>query len=382
MFQKATRIQKKLRMSLAGPSGSGKTYTALSIAKGLAQNGKIAVIDTERGSASLYSDRFTFDVVELDNFNPENYLKAITEAGEAGYSVLIIDSLSHAWFGQGGVLDQVNKRGGNSFTDGWGKVGTPLQNRLMDAILNAPLHVIATMRVKSEYVVEPDERGKHVPRRIGLKEVQREGVEYEFDIVGIMDLGNTLTIEKSRMPDLTGAIIDKPDGKIAARVLDWLGRGEASAAQSDQQRWTAFCKEHGFGAEEIEAALSTRSVAGWLREHNAALDDAMTKLLNWAMERSSAPAGSDAALDEAFGDAPAQSTQAATPRSEPEKTTSPTTTTNQPEEPTIKDCPIHGSPMRRQSGRNGGTFYSHKLQNGEWCNGKRAMKPEATAAGK
>ena len=298
MFSKASRRQKKLRMSLSGPSGSGKTYTALAIGSALAArsssapelSGKVAVIDTERGSASLYSDRFTFDVVELDNFNPENYIKAINEAGEAGYSVLIIDSLSHAWFGQGGVLDQVNKRGGNSFTDGWGKVGTPLQNRLMDAILNAPMHIIATMRVKSEYVIEPDERGKSVPRRIGLKEVQREGVEYEFDIVGILDLSNTMMIEKSRMPDLTGAIIDKPDGKFAERITRWLGEGEPSTVQTDQQRWTAFCKEHGFGANEIEAALGTRSVAGWLRQHNTTLDDAMSKMLNWAMERSTAPA--------------------------------------------------------------------------------------------
>ena len=283
MFTKASRRQKKLRMSLSGPSGSGKTYTALALGSTLAAGGRIAVIDTERGSASLYSDRFNFDVVELENFNPENYIKAINEAGEAGYSVLIIDSLSHAWFGQGGVLDQVNKRGGNSFTDGWGKVGTPLQNRLMDAILNAPMHIIATMRVKSEYVIEPDERGKSVPRRIGLKEVQREGVEYEFDIVGLLDLSNTLTIEKSRMPDLTGAIIDKPDGKFAERITRWLSEGDPASVQSDQQRWTAFCKEHGFGAAEIESALGTRSVAGWLRQHNATLDDAMSKMLNWAM---------------------------------------------------------------------------------------------------
>lgn len=293
MFTKATKKQKKLRMSLAGPSGSGKTYTALAIATGLAQGGKIALIDTERGSASLYSDRFTFDVSELDSFNPENYIKGIAEAGEGSYSVLIIDSLSHAWFGQGGVLDQVNKRGGNSFTDGWGKVGTPLQNRLMDAILNAPLHVIATMRVKTEYVVEPDERGKSVPRRVGLKEVQREGVEYEFDVVGILDSGNSMVIEKSRMPDLTGKIIDKPNGKFADSVLKWLDSGEAPASQpSDQQRWTAFCKEHGFGAAEIEAGLGTRSVMGWMNQHGQLLDDAMTKMLNWAMERSTPPSNS------------------------------------------------------------------------------------------
>jgi len=318
LFTKASRRQKKLRMSLAGPSGSGKTYTALAIATGLAQGkaeaaqgGKIAVLDTERGSASLYSDRFNFDVVELESFNPENYIKMIEAAGTAGYSVLIIDSLSHAWFGQGGVLDQVNKRGGNSFTDGWGKVGTPLQNRLMDAILNAPMHIIATMRVKSEYVIEADERGKSVPRRVGLKEVQREGTEYEFDIVGLLDLGNTMVIEKSRLPDLTGAIISKPNAKFAEGVLAWLNKGEpalppsavasgapasldeafetgepATAAvtqptapvQSDQERWTQFCKANGFGAAEIEAALGTRSVATWMREHGQLVDDAMTKL--------------------------------------------------------------------------------------------------------
>jgi hypothetical protein len=286
MFQKATRTKKKLRMSLAGPAGSGKTYTALAIATGMAQGGKIAVIDTERGSASLYSDRFTFDVVELDSFNPENYIKSINEAGEGGYAVLVIDSLSHAWFAQGGVLDQVNKRGGNSFTDGWGKVGTPLQNRLMDAILNAPMHIIATMRTKSDFVIEPDERGKMVPRRIGTKEIQREGTEYEFDIVGILDMGNSMMIEKSRLPDLTGAIIDKPDAKIADRVLKWLNSGDDAPVQSDQQLWTSFCKEHGFSASDIEKALGTRSVAGWMKERNATIKNAMSALMDWATAES------------------------------------------------------------------------------------------------
>ena len=291
LFTKATRKTKKLRMSLAGPSGSGKTYTALSLATTLAQVGKIALLDTERGSASLYSDRFAFDVCELDSFNPENYIKVIHEASEADYSVLIIDSLSHAWVGQGGVLDQVNKRGGNSFTDGWGKVGTPLQNRLMDAILTAPMHIIATMRVKSEYVIEPDERGKSVPRRVGLKEVQRDGVEYEFDIVGVMDLSNTMVIEKSRMPDLTGQIIDKPSGKLADGILRWLNADSsaqpavsiatAAPVAPDQAKWVAFCKSNGFGATEIEAALGTRSVATWMREHSATIDQAMHRLADW-----------------------------------------------------------------------------------------------------
>lgn len=224
-FRPAQKTQKKLRMALMGPSGSGKTYTALQLASELAEGGKIAVLDTERGSASLYSDRFRFDACELESFNPQHYIDAIKAAADAGYSVLVIDSLSHAWVGEGGVLDQVNRRGGNSFTDGWGKVGTPLQNSLMKAVLEAPMHVIATMRVKTEYAVEQDARGKSVPKRVGLAAVQRDGVEYEFDIIGVLDIQNTLTVEKTRMVALTGQIISKPDGKLGREILAWLSDG-------------------------------------------------------------------------------------------------------------------------------------------------------------
>jgi hypothetical protein len=226
LFKRAIKSQKRLRMALMGPAGSGKTYTALQFATVLAEGGSIALLDTERGSASLYSDRFTFDVCELDNFNPQHYINAIVEASKAGYAVLIIDSLSHAWSGEGGVLDQVNARGGNTFTDGWGKIGTPLQNRFMKAVLEAPMHVIATMRVKTEYAMETNEKGKAVPKRVGLTAVQRDGVEYEFDFIGVMNIENTLTIEKTRMIDLAGAVVHKPDGKLAKRILDWLSDGE------------------------------------------------------------------------------------------------------------------------------------------------------------
>lgn len=228
-FKKAVRTQKKLRMSLEGPSGSGKTYTALQVAKGLGD--RIAVIDTERGSASLYADIVPFDVIELDYFSVDNYVKAIGEAVEAGYDVLVIDSLSHAWAGLGGVLDAVNNIKGNVFTDGWGKVGTPQQNRLMDAILKAPLHVIATMRVKTDYEVEKDEKGRSVPKRVGLAPVQRDNTSYEFDIVGSLNIENTLTIEKSRMVDLAGRIVPKPDRKLGRHILAWLNSGEAPTAK-------------------------------------------------------------------------------------------------------------------------------------------------------
>lgn len=233
-FKKATKIQRRLRMALMGPSGSGKTFTALQLATELAEGGAIAVLDTERGSASLYSDRFTFDICELESFNPQHYIDAINAAAQAGYAVLIIDSLSHAWSGEGGVLDQVNRRGGNSFTDGWGKVGTPLQNSLIKTLLEAPLHVIATMRVKTEYSVEKDERGKSVPKRIGLAAVQRDGVEYEFDIIGVLDIQNTLTIEKTRMVALAGEVIAKPDAKLARKIMGWLSDGVAPPTIEEQ----------------------------------------------------------------------------------------------------------------------------------------------------
>jgi ABC-type sugar transport system ATPase subunit len=223
-FHRAARMQKKLRMALHGPSGSGKTYTALEIAKGLGD--RIALIDTERGSASLYGDKFAFDVIELDYFSVDNYISAINEAVDGGYEVMVIDSLSHAWVGLGGVLDAVNNTKGNTFSDGWGKVGTPQQNRLMDAILKAPMHVIATLRVKTDYEVEKDDRGKSIPRKVGLAPVQRDGVEYEFDIVGSLNIENTMTVEKSRMLDMMGRIINKPDRRLGNQILQWLNSGE------------------------------------------------------------------------------------------------------------------------------------------------------------
>lgn len=239
-FTPAIRTQKKARIALHGPSGSGKTYTALHLAKGLGS--KIALIDTERGSASLYAGVVPFDVIELDYFSVDNYIAGITEAVEAGYDVLIIDSLSHAWQGIGGVLDAVNNTKGNTFTDGWGKVGTPQQNRLLNTILGAPLHIIFTMRVKTDYEVEKDERGKSVPKKVGLAPVQRDGLEYEADIVGSLNTENRLTIEKSRMIELAGKWIDKPDEELGKRILKWLNGAATKPATIKQDDAPAFRK--------------------------------------------------------------------------------------------------------------------------------------------
>jgi len=228
MFEKATKKQSRLRLALVGPSGSGKTYSALAIASGLGS--RIAVVDTERGSASKYAGIFkSFDTLQLETFHPQRYVDAIHEAEKAGYEILIIDSLSHAWIGREGALDLVDaaarrSKTGNSF-NAWRDV-TPLQNALIDAILGAKLHVIATMRSKQEYVLEKDDRtGKMVPRKVGLAPVQREGVEFEFDVVGEMSPDNVLTITKSRCPELSGTAVREPGAEFAAVLARWLSDG-------------------------------------------------------------------------------------------------------------------------------------------------------------
>ena len=236
-FKKASKSQGRLRFALIGQSGGGKTYTALSVATVLAaaEGGRIAVIDTEHGSASKYASGkpFDFDVLELTDFNPRNYSEAIRAAGEAGYAVVVVDSLSHAWTGKGGALemkDNASRRAGvNSFT-AWKDI-TPLQNELIDTMLQSPCHVIATMRAKTEYVIEKDERtGKSVPRKIGLAPVQRDQIEFEFDLAGEMDQENTLTITKTRCPELAGKCLQKPGADLARTLLAWLSDGAPAAA--------------------------------------------------------------------------------------------------------------------------------------------------------
>ncbi len=237
-FKKAQKFEAKLRLALAGPAGSGKTYTALILATALADGQEIAVIDTERGSASKYADLFSFDVMELDSFHPDKFVAGIHEAEQAGYAVLVIDSLSHAWNGIGGLLEIVEaitkrSQSKNSF-NAWGEA-TPIQNRLIDAITRSPLHIIVTMRSKTEYVVEMGSNGKTAPRKVGTAPIQRDNVEYEFDVFADLDIENTLIVQKSRCPALSGAVIAKPDAKVADILKAWLS-GEPAPAKEPTYR--------------------------------------------------------------------------------------------------------------------------------------------------
>ena len=229
-FRKATKEQLKLRMALIGPAGSGKTYSALNIAQHLGK--RIAVIDTEHGSASKYAGLFAFDVVELDSFHPQNYIAGIRAAEQARYDVLIIDSLSHAWMGKDGALELVDRAAkrspsGNSFA-AWRDV-TPLHNQLIEAMLACQLHLIVTMRSKMEYVQDKDEKGRTQIRKVGLQPVQRDGLEYEFDVVADMDTSNTLIVGKTRCPSVAEAVVPKPGREIADTLLAWLTDGAPPA---------------------------------------------------------------------------------------------------------------------------------------------------------
>ena len=232
-FQKATKERARLRLALIGPSGSGKTYTSLQVGTALKNGGRVALVDTERGSASKYADLFDFDVLELETFEPQNYIRAIEAASGAGYDVLILDSLSHAWAGVGGILSFVDtetmkSKSRNAYTEGWRKA-TPLHNRLVDAMIQADLHLIVTMRAKTEYVMETDQRGKTAPRKVGMAPVQRDGLEYEFDVVGDMDLDNNLVVSKTRCPALTGKMFAKPGDDLAGILNGWLMDGTEPA---------------------------------------------------------------------------------------------------------------------------------------------------------
>lgn len=227
-FTKATKKQARLRMALIGPAGSGKTYTALKVAEGLVPGGRVALIDTERGSASKYADMYDFDVLELSSYAPATYVSALEVANKEGFDVVIIDSLSHAWVGNEGALqmvDNISKRSksGSSF-NAWRDV-TPHHNKMVDSILRASAHVIVTMRTKTEYVLEKNEKtGRTAPRKIGTAPVQRDGLEYEFDVVADIDACN-LQVTKTRCSALTDAYIEKPGADLAETLRDWLTDG-------------------------------------------------------------------------------------------------------------------------------------------------------------
>lgn len=223
VFEPATREQMHARIALSGPAGSGKTNTGLILATALSKTGRIAMIDTElRGKE--YADRFRFNRRAVPVADPADFSRLSNAAAAEGHDVLLVDSFTHYWSGNGGALDFVDSAGSDKRA-AWNRY-RPIENDMMSAILTYPGHVIVTLRVKVNYVTEEQENGRQKVRRLGMKPDQRDQFDYEFSIIGDIDTSHTLTITKTTCPDLVDQVIHKPGAELADTLLAWLGQGE------------------------------------------------------------------------------------------------------------------------------------------------------------
>jgi hypothetical protein len=241
-FKKAIRQRVKGRIGLCGPAGSGKTMSALRLAFGIVgAEGKIAILDTENESASLYAHLGNYDVdVIKPPFTVDKYISGIREAERQGFDLIIIDSLSHAWAGTGGILELADAKSGaangNKFA-GW-REATPKHNSLVDAMLQSPLHVIATMRSKTEYILVEDEKGKKVPKKVGMAPVQREGMDYEFSLVFDIDQERHIATSSKDRTEIFDGFFGKLTEEHGRAIREWLDSGETAeqpVSQAEQQ---------------------------------------------------------------------------------------------------------------------------------------------------
>jgi hypothetical protein len=233
VFKKAERRQKKGKIALQGPSGSGKTYTGLLLARGLAgPEGRIALLDSERSSGTLYAEEIPggYDHVDLPDREYETYIAAIKQAEELGYAAIVIDSLSHAWEAFLEMHELEAARSKNSYT-AWSKI-TPKYQKLIDTVVSAGIHIVATMRSKTEYVLAENEKGKQAPKKVGMAPIMRPGSEYEFDIVATMDLEHNFFIEKTRCKAFDGKAWQKPGIDVGGAAKRWLESGAAAEART------------------------------------------------------------------------------------------------------------------------------------------------------
>lgn len=220
MFQQAKRTNAFIKLAITGPSGSGKTYSALRLAKGLAPEGKIALIDTENQSSSLYSSDFNFEVANVEPPFSVSKLINLTKYVLGGdYEVLIIDSASHWWDGVLDYKNQLDKRGGNSFTN-WNEASEHYK-LMLRAILFSKIHVICCLRSKMEYVLEQNDKGKQVPRKVGMAPIFRDNAEYEFSAVFDLDMAHQAKASKDRT-QLFGNDIFVITEETGQLIREWL----------------------------------------------------------------------------------------------------------------------------------------------------------------
>lgn len=222
-FVDATKAGCKARIALSGIAGSGKTWTALKIAGGLDRGDQsLGIIDSDRQSARKYADVFAFKWIGMTTFDPEDLIRATIAAAEQNVGTLIVDTWSPFWSGTDGMLDRVGRAQSNF--EGWRQM-RPVERDMFNALLGYPGHVIVTLRSKTEYVVETNEKGRAEPRRVGLKPDQRDGVEHEFDVfLSLEDAGAIARVDKTRCPELAGQSFRHPDEKVGETIQAWLDR--------------------------------------------------------------------------------------------------------------------------------------------------------------
>lgn len=235
-IRKAERKKAKLRLGISAPSGAGKTYSSLLIAHGIVGDwSKVGLIDTENGSGDLYAHLGEYLVIPIEApYTPDKYVEAIKAFEAHGTEVIIIDSLTHAWAGEGGILDiqaatAAASRSGNSYT-AWREV-TPKHNALVNAILQSKCHIIATMRAKTDYVQEKNEQGKTEIKKVGLAPIQRDGMEYEFTVMLDVGINHIASASKDRTSLFDGQYF-KPGEDTGRTLLEWLETG----VDADQRR--------------------------------------------------------------------------------------------------------------------------------------------------
>ena len=230
MIRKASRKHRYLKIGIGGISGSGKTLGALKMAYGITGKWEdICIIDSENNSADLYAHLGEYSVLPLTDTSPQGYLKAFKEVIDSGFKVMIVDSMSHEYAGKGGLLEIADKiastsKSGNSFA-AWSQA-TPMHNAWLDNWLQAPIHVIGTLRKKSDYVIEQNDRGKSAPRKVGLKSIQRDGTSYEFDVLLDISANHLCSVEKDRTSLFDGKMAFDLTEKVGEALRQWANEGD------------------------------------------------------------------------------------------------------------------------------------------------------------
>lgn len=320
-IQRLERSAIWVKMAIAGPSGAGKTYSALQLAQHLC-DGRILVIDSEQDSAKLYGDKIEqgrADVINLPSHSPQTYIQAINLAKSGRYEAIIIDSLSHAWMGKDGALEQVDKKAasmkGNSYA-AWKDI-SPLFTRLVDELRAYPGHVIATLRSKTEYLQEKDKNGRTTITRVGLAPVFRDGIEYEFDVFGEIDHEHRLLITKSRMEEIQDELVQRPGREFAHRIREWANpSGEKPAdardvavEMNDAQQSAAIAEACEFYGIETKEAAALKKASGLSKpEFAKRLQDGLIEgvraeeLAAWLSPAKPSPAPAEAEEGDPFAD--------------------------------------------------------------------------------